>query len=117
MKHKVDLEWYAFVYDWNNKELKKINVFRGDFSNNISKRIKDEKIKNYNEFKEVIKRMLMYRYWSKAEYEVLVTDLTNKIDENTDMHKIDIWFQLEPNLDRICEYLINKMDIKLGGDL
>ena len=52
----------------------------------------------------------MYYYWSKAEHETVIGGLSAK--EDNDFEKHDIWWQLEPNLDRICEYIINTMQIE-----
>ena len=37
--------------------------------------------------------------------------ISNKDIENA--IKIDVWYQLEPNLDRIVEYINNKMELNL----
>lgn len=111
---KVDLKWYAVMHDFNKNELTYTNVLGERFSEEILKRIKSKKdyfrIYDYESLKEQVRQYLMYHYWSKSEYEVLVTGLHSKMDEN-DIHKIDIWYQLEPNLDRICEYIINEMQL------
>jgi hypothetical protein len=53
----------------------------------------------------------MYRYWCKCEFEVIIGGLFSKtIDE---LDKIDVWYQIEPNLDTIVDYLNYKMDLKL----
>ena len=81
MKRKnIKLEWYAFEYDWNSKSLIRTNVLGDRFVENIQKKIKRDKIDNYESLKEAV--------------------------------KIDIWYQLEPNLDRIVEYIIRELDIK-----
>ena len=80
MKRKnKDLKWYAFRYDWNKQGLEVINVLGVSFAEDLLKRIKRDKISTYEELKEGIKRELMYIYWSRAEYEVLVMkSLKNK---------------------------------------
>lgn len=102
---KVNLEWYAFRKDFNSRKLKKVNVLNSYRIDEILKRIKKEKAKTYEEIKEIIKRELMYYYWSKSEHEVLISGLFDNNLENAE--KIDIWYQLEPNLDRIVEYFIS----------
>ncbi len=115
MKRKnKNLQWYAFMYDFNSHKLERINVLGERFAEDILKRIKRDKINNYNDLKEGIKRELTYYYWSRAEYEVLVTDLFPRDYEefcNTSI-KIDIWYQLEPNLDRIVEYVMKELNIE-----
>jgi len=113
-KKNKDLKWYAFYYDWNGHKLERTNVLGPRFTEDILKRIKRDKINTYEDLKEGIKRELMYYYWSKAEYEVLVTDLFPKDYEDfcNNSIKIDIWYQLEPNLDRIVEYVIKELNIE-----
>ncbi len=98
-------------------------------------------VTDYNSFKEYIKGNLMYYYWCKAEHECLISDLCYKDCDNYPHFKIktadgieldlietkhylellkeqdkaekhDIYWQLEPNLDRICEYIIREMQIE-----
>ena len=114
-RRNKNLEWYAFEYDWNNKGLIRTNVLGERFVEDILKRIKRDKIDTYEKLKEGIKRELMYYYWSKAEHEVMVTDLfpRNYEDFQEQAVKIDVWYQLEPNLDRIVEYVIKNLNIEL----
>lgn len=115
MKRKnIKLEWYAFEYDWNSKSLIRTNVLGDRFVENIQKKIKRDKIDNYESLKEAVRGELIYYYWSKSEHEVMVTDLfpRNYEDFLEQAVKIDIWYQLEPNLDRIVEYVIRELDIK-----
>ena len=115
MKRKnIKLEWYAFEYDWNKKELVRVNVLGKRFIENIQKVIKRDKINNYESLKSAIRRELIYYYWCKSEHEVMVTDLFPRNYEEFENNavKIDIWYQLEPNLDRIVEYVIKEMNIK-----
>lgn len=111
----VNLEWYAFRYDSNRHALVFTNVLYS-MEEEIAKKIRKGKkdnwrpVYNYETFKEYIKGELMYHYWSKAEHEVVIYDLFDTNDERGEKH--DIWWQLEPNLDRICEYIIREMDIK-----
>ena len=112
----VKLEWYAFRYDWNKHKLVFTNVLYGmeeEIAKKVKKGAKDKwkPVTDYNSFKEWIKGELMYYYWSKSEHECLIGDFTDyKFEETLEKH--DIWWQLEPNLDRICEYIIREMKIE-----
>lgn len=112
----VNLEWYAFRYDSNRKKIVYINVLAGmedEIAKKVRKGAKDKwnPVINYNTFKEWIKRKLMYYYWCKSEHECLIGDWCANPEETFEKH--DIWWQLEPNLDRICEYIIQKMQLNL----
>lgn len=108
------LEWYAFRHDWNTKGLVKTNVLGVSFAEDILKRIKRDKITTYEDFKEAVIRELKYHYMSKAEYEVLVTDLFPRDYEDfcNRAIKIDIWYQLEPNIDRIVKYIMEELRLE-----
>lgn len=111
----VKLEWYAFRYDWNSHKLVFTNVLaymEEEIAKKIRKGAKDnyKPVTDYNSFKDYIKRQLMHDYWSKSEHECLIGDFSNNVEKTLEKH--DIWWQLEPNLDRICEHIINEMEIK-----
>lgn len=111
-RHKMriknaNLEWYA-LYEVNG-EIKYRNIIRPEFKEEISKRIKNGKIRSYKDLKEYLKREFMYYYWSKVEYELIVIPMFCK----DKLKKIDVWSQLEPNLDKITKYVINEMNLPI----
>ena len=71
--------------------------------------VKKGKIKDRLQFKECLKGEFMYRYWCKREYEVSVGDLHEK--DLSKYEKIDVYDQLEANLDVITDYIIREMGI------
>lgn len=103
-----DLNWYAFYYNWNKQKLDRTNVIHNDLIESVKKGIK--KHYSYEQIKDLVKSNLMWHYWCKSEWEVLVYDLMAR-DENKG-EKIDIYYQLKPNLDRITEYLISNLTPK-----
>jgi hypothetical protein len=111
-----NLEWYAFYQDFNNTELVFTNVLDIEVVEDILKRVKSKsdfrKIDSYDTLKEALRSYLMWRYWCKSEYEVIVSNWTGKDFEK----KIDIWYQLEPNLDRITEYVIRELQLDFVED-
>ena len=50
----------------------------------------------------------MYDYWGKAECEFFISGLFGD-----DCEKVDLWKQIEPNLDIITEYVNQKCDLNL----
>lgn len=112
MKRNKNLEWYAFYQGLNTDRLEYVNIISKELIDDILKRIKYKnkfrKIDSYDSLKEAVKSYLMWRYMSRSEYEVVVINWSGRDMEE----KIDIWYQLEPNLDRIVEY-INK-ELNLG---
>lgn len=105
------LEWYALRHDFNNNKIVKYNVFSDTYKEDLYKKYRAKKITTKAELKEDIKRYCMYHYWSKSECEIAMGGLHCKsVDE---MEKVDIWNQLEINLDHIVDYVNTYLDINL----
>lgn len=102
-----NLEWYVLNYDFNKKQIVNYNVMNG-IAEFVNKKIKRGIIHDKKTLKEYLKKEFMHNYWSRREYEILVSDLTNQ-----DAEKIDIWRQIEMNLDQIVDYVNTKCDLKL----
>ncbi|MBO7615096.1 MAG: hypothetical protein J6T15_05310 [Bacilli bacterium] len=111
MKRNKNLEWFAFYQDLNSTELVFTNVMSSDLVEDILKGVKSKsnfrKIDSYDTLKEALRSYFMWRYWGKSEYEVIVSNWSGRDFEK----KIDIWYQLEPNLDRITEYVIRELKL------
>lgn len=112
---RANLHWYVINKDFNSETVKQYDVLGGT-EEKIAKMIKKRKIKTREQFKENLKISLMSRYWSRCEYEILVGDIFLN-DDNLEQwlknaSKVDIWFQIEPNLDIMVDYIIDKMQIK-----
>jgi hypothetical protein len=105
----MELEWNVLIYDLNSRKIKLYNIFRNDFILEIRNKSKSKKIKTYLELKEYINNWAKYYYWSKTEYEIAVGGLFSEYPD--EFEKIDIYRQIEMNLDRITEYVSNKLQI------
>lgn len=104
----VKLVWNVLLHDFNKDIIRNYNIFGNESPKEISNRIKKNNITNYNDFKESMRNYWMHDYWSRREYEILVSGLSLK----SQPQKIDVWRQIEMNLDRILEYIINEMKIE-----
>ena len=105
----MKLEWNVLIYDFNSRKIKFYNIFRNDFILEIRNKSKSKKIKTYLELKEYINNWAKYHYWSKIEYEIAVGGLFSEYPD--DFEKMDIYRQIAMNLDRITEYVNNKLQI------
>lgn len=123
MKNKTaKIEWYALYYNINSRKLESINIIRRAMIEDVYKQIKSKNIQSRAELREYLRKEFMYRYWSKSEYEILVTDwppVTKTIDKENwvsekSLVKIDIYDQIKDNLDNITDLFILKMDIKFN---
>lgn len=118
----ANLEFYAFYMDFNSKKVKRINILQG-IEVEIAKKIKSSKnsykhIENRETLKSFLKTEFMHYYWSKCEMEYAIGDLficegknVTVDDIREKLIKLDVWYQIEPNLDVITDYVINKMEI------
>lgn len=100
----VKLEWYVLRHDFNSKKIVKYNIFGVSFIENLYKDVRKGNVKSKEDLKEYIRIWAQYHYWCKAEHEMLVGDLFSSIDE---LEKIDVFRQIDINLDRIVDY-VNK---------
>lgn len=106
MKIKTsNLEWYVLDWDENNKIVKPINILKG-LAEELAKEVKSGRVHNKSILREYLKTTLMYDYWSKAECEFFISGLFGD-----DCEKVDLWKQIEPNLDIITEYVNQKCDL------
>lgn len=103
------LHWYVLNEDFNTRKIKQYNALAG-WEDDIRKARK--KCKTKTELQEWLKCEFMYHYWSKCECEIYVSGLFTK-DPN-EFQKIDIWTQLEPNLDIITDYICKELNFKFG---
>ena len=108
---KFDLEWNVLWHDFNKDKIVPFNIFSNlrDFQQELFKRIKKGEIKTRDDVKEFISRECRYQYWSRAEYEVFVSGIVSKHDT---VEKIDVYHQVEINLDRITDYVIQTLQIE-----
>ena len=65
------MKWMAYYYSINRDEIKEFNIFdhrrfREDVQKLAKKRIKKE------DFKEKLRRELLYYFWSKCEWELVI---------------------------------------------
>lgn len=53
------------------------------------------------DLKEELRQILEYCFWCKAEYEVIIKGLFS-----TEEHKVDVYSQIMPNIDKLYNYLL-----------
>lgn len=104
-----NLVWNVYIYDFNEKKIKTYNIF---YRNSIQEIISE--VINGKSLKTAILTWAKYNYWSKVEYEMLIGGM---FDTLGNFKKIDIYNQIEMNIDRITEYIYNKLCNLNGDDL
>lgn len=109
----VNLEYWVFYWDFNKLEPIRENILNG-INEKIAKCIRSSKnswkhIANKNDLIQFLKTEFMHRYWCKSEREYLISSLWAGDYEKGS--KKDVYYQIEPNLEMIADYIIYKMKI------
>lgn len=119
-KDKNTLEFYVLVWDANFKRVERFNVFNSigpmsvpgkitTWSGDILDAVDNGEIANKKDLVKWLGRWFKDRYWARCQYEILVSDWLS--DKNQE--KIDVYYQLEKNLDVIAGLVIDKLDLEL----
>lgn len=65
------MEWNVFCYNINKGKIETFNIFdHWKITEDVQKSLK--KFKDKNEFKKEIESYLMYYFWSKSQYELII---------------------------------------------
>lgn len=106
------LHWYVYVEDWNAKEIRKYDIFGGGYLEDELIKIRKKIGDNREEFVEQLRRELMYHYWSKCEWEIILTswppDTTGRFKDN----KIDVYDQIQMNWDVFVDYVWTNLPVR-----
>lgn len=111
MSNKKELEWNVFRYNINKNTIETFNIFNHyRFYKDLFKLKKRLKKESDLDFIKEVKALLMYYFWCKSEYELLLSPWVGG-DREKDTIKIDIYTQVIINLDKFCEYILNNIDL------
>lgn len=98
------MKWYVLNYSWNDKKVKPFNIFNSvRFCKSLEQSLKE--FVTFGDFKEELKKDLMYAFWSKREYEISVGDLCE--GDLNKYQRFDVYEQVLPNLDILAEYIVD----------
>ena len=95
------LEWKVYVSEFNGKMINTYNVFdhmrfMEDCRKNARKNIHD-----YDKFREQLRKDMMYYFWSKCEWEIILTHWPR----GEKSIKTDVYEQVMLNWDIFCDYV------------
>lgn len=92
----------VIIFNYNKKDFEPYDVMPYLIDCYVKK---EEKPKTFNEFREFVKDTSMYQWWSRCEYEIILTDWPNqKVEKKWDIHK-----QVMMNIDLITQILIENI--------
>ena len=104
------LTWNVYYEDFNHKKIETFNIFdHGRFLEDCQKNAR--KFRGDREgFAEAVRKDLMYYYWSKCEWEIVLGSLFGR--EGFRELKIDVYDQVRLNWDAFIDYIWrNKSDL------
>lgn len=121
------LSWNVYLEDFNRKEIVVYDIFKGKYFEGIAKDIK-ERVSSKELFAEEFRLKLMHRFWSRSEYEVVITSWPPYVHQeeierlaNEDVkyyrtnvnlsvgRKIDIYDQIMLNWQQFIDYVWNNI--------
>ena len=96
------LKWLVYNEDFNARCIREFDIFNHhSFREDCIKNAKKNK-DNKEEFIEALRRDLMYYFWSKCEWEIILSDWppSGQVEK-----KIDVFDQVMLNFDVFVDYL------------
>ena len=106
------LVWNVIYHSVNEDKIKTFNVFNhGGFRENLKKLYK--KYPEKEEFAEELRRSLMYYFWCKCEWEIIIGPWCGSRD--TKEIKVDVYWQVMNNWEIFLDYVWNAKTSKTGS--
>lgn len=101
------LEFYVIECDFNTEKPIRKNILNENLIKDIKKKYKNGKIKDKTDLKKYLKAEFMHDYWCRAEHEYMLGDLFE--EDPKKYTKLDVYFQIEKNIDMISDYIIYRL--------
>lgn len=100
------MEWFVYREDFNARQIEKFNIFDHCSFNKEVKELKEKEFSK-DEFSEELRHIVMYYFWSKCEYEVIITSWPPYVKDNEIQigEKIDVYDQIRMNWERFVDYV------------
>lgn len=72
MQRKYSLTYYVYVENINKRKIEKYNVLNDGIIEELLKHV--DKFSDKKQFAEALEQIIMYHYWSRSEWEIILTD-------------------------------------------
>lgn len=103
------MEWNVFYHDINAHKIRTLNIFdHARFNRDVLKYL--EECKDKDEFAQKLKSELMYNFWCKSEYEIIISPWCG--GGNTKDIKVDIYTQVMNNWNVFVDYVWNSRNVE-----
>ena len=107
------MKWYVYYYNINKRKIDIFNIFEhGSFCEYIKYHAQICKTKE--DFIERLKSELLYYFWSKAEWEVIIAPWCGG-DREKDSVKVDVYDQIMNNFEVFADYVWNNKEELLNN--
>lgn len=112
-----NLTWNVYVYNFNNRGIETRNIL-GNGSviiRDVLEKAKSEykeNVPDYDKFKEEVRNIVMYYYWAKCEWEVIISAWPP--NENAKEEKVDVYSQVMLNFDIFYNYIYTNLFKTMG---
>lgn len=101
-QRRLIMTWFVFYHSMNSQKIVPFNIFNhASFSDGVNKLL--HKCTEKADFAEKLKKELMYYFWCKSEYEVLISPWCGV--KNTEDIKVDVYSQVMLNYDIFVDYV------------
>lgn len=100
------MKYNVILWDINKREFIPYDIFpylRKEYQRAIER---EEEPKTFDEFKEFIRKESMYMWWSRCQYEILLSDWPCQ----TTIKKIDVHYQIMMNIDIITKLFMEEIN-------
>jgi len=102
------IQFNVLWWDVNRKDIVPYDVLPY-FRNKYKELKKKERPVTEEQWHEFVKHKGMYRFWGQCQYEFLVSEWPTPVNPEKDKRvKVDIWQQIEPNIDLIVKLLMEE---------
>lgn len=97
-------KYNVIVYDFNSNQFKSYDVLEY-FIDEYNKIKKSKRPKTFDDIKNFIKGKSLYQFWSRCQYEIILSDWPN----NSFNKKIDVHYQIMMNIDIVTKLFMENI--------
>lgn len=99
------MHWYVYRYNINTRAIEAFNIFdHCSFNRSVEKILENNQ--DYEEFAIKLRNELIYYFWCKSEYEIVITAWCG--GNGDEARKIDIYSQVMNNWGTFSHYVWNE---------
>lgn len=99
------IHWYVYIENVNRQTIEVVDLFDGYYMSKECPKILEECGEDKEQFAKLLKDALMYQYWSRCEYEIILTGWPPPNKDRFRELKIDVFSQIRLNWDAFIDYV------------